>query len=387
MVPGLRFATFERLTNITDIEDGVRYCRQLLASHPDNQLAADARLALNNLLYCAFVCTNNIEYLTEAISVVWDNLNAPDSLSFHFPALLTLLSHISTRLDLLDCREDLDELMQLFPMAANHEHVGLLCQFPVSCQWASTAHRFRHPSTSTAYDCAISSMQALLAFVPTIDTQHSRLVAFRGNFDTLPLDYASHLIRIGRLDQAIETLEGGRVLLWVEIRGLCTSSNKLHSADSRLAEKFASINRDFETLTLTFSPNSNIDSRDGGLEEMDPFGHLVMRQRKLLDDRDNLILQIQALPGFETFLKPPSLDTLRSAPYHGPVIILSGILTSSSFSTTFHPPFFPCPMTSMHARTDCKTNYWRLERTSSQINTRMLYVLYSTSSMSLSAGQ
>jgi len=201
------------------------------------------------------------------------------------------------------------------------------------------------------------------------------------------LDYASHLIRIGRLDQAIETLEGGRVLLWVEIRGLCTSSNKLHSADSRLAEKFASINRDFETLTLTFSPNSNIDSRDGGLEEMDPFGHLVMRQRKLLDDRDNLILQIQALPGFETFLKPPSLDTLRSAPYHGPVIILSGILTSSSFSTTFHPPFFPCPMTSMHARTDCKTNYWRLERTSSQINTRMLYVLYSTSSMSLSAGQ
>ena len=155
-------------------------------------------------------------------------------------------------------------------------------------------------------------MQALLTFVPTIDTQHSRLVAFRGNFDTLPSDYASHLIRIGRLDQAIETLEGGRVLLWVEISGLCTSSNKFHSTDSLLGEKFASINRDLETLTLTFSPNSNIDSRDGGLEEMDPFGHLVMRQRKLLDDRDNHTLQIQALPGFETFLKP--LPWTPSAP-------------------------------------------------------------------------
>jgi hypothetical protein len=49
----------------------------------------------------------------------------------------------------------------------------------------------------------------------------------------------------------------------------------------------------------------------------------MVRQRKLLDDREKLISQIQAVPGLDTFLKPPSFDTLRSASCHGPVIIIN----------------------------------------------------------------
>jgi hypothetical protein len=51
----------------------------------------------------------------------------------------------------------------------------------------------------------------------------------------------------------------------------------------------------------------------------------VVQQQRLLDDREKLILQIQALPGWDTFLKHPgpSFDALRSAASHGPVIIIS----------------------------------------------------------------
>src|SRR5947208_14830712 len=56
---------------------------------------------------------------------------------------------------------------------------------------------------------------------------------------------------------------------------------------------------------------------------MDPYGHSVIRKQKLLDDRKKLITQIQALSGFDTFLKPPSFDTLRSTASHGPVIIIN----------------------------------------------------------------
>src|SRR6266851_6875808 len=56
---------------------------------------------------------------------------------------------------------------------------------------------------------------------------------------------------------------------------------------------------------------------------VDPFGHLVVRQRKFLDDHEKLILQIQALPGLDTFLKPPSVNTLRSATHHRLVIIIN----------------------------------------------------------------
>ena len=56
---------------------------------------------------------------------------------------------------------------------------------------------------------------------------------------------------------------------------------------------------------------------------MDPFGRLVIKQRKLVEERDALISQIQDQPGLEGFLKVPSFATLRSAASHGPVIIIN----------------------------------------------------------------
>jgi CHAT domain-containing protein len=107
------------------------------------------------------------------------------------------------------------------------------------------------------------------------------------------------------------------------MRGLRTSINQIRLVDPHLADDFATINRKLEMLTLDISPNYNADGRDSGIDAMDPFGDVVVRQRKLFDDREKLISQIQALPGFDTFLKPPSFDTLRSAARHGPVIIIN----------------------------------------------------------------
>ena len=56
---------------------------------------------------------------------------------------------------------------------------------------------------------------------------------------------------------------------------------------------------------------------------MDPYGRGVIRKKELLDDREKLITQIQGLSGFDTFLKPPPFDTLRSAASHGPVVIIN----------------------------------------------------------------
>jgi len=67
--------SINRLTDVADIEDGINYCRQLLASYPDHLLTHDARRALANLLRRAFECTNEIEYLNRAISASRDSLN------------------------------------------------------------------------------------------------------------------------------------------------------------------------------------------------------------------------------------------------------------------------------------------------------------------------
>ena len=311
------------LIDIVDIEDRITFCEQLIASYPSSRFARIAHFSLGSLFGRAFECTSEIKYLNRGISITRENINTPGPIHLRDGSLIGLIAFLETRLNLFHSREDLDELMQIYPMVSAHQHVASSQACPMSCYWASIAHRFGHPSASTAYDQAISSIQASLIFAPTLDVQHSRLVAMGDRIKTLPLDYTSYQIHTGRLKEAIETLEQGRALLWSEMRGLRTSIDRLRAVDSHLADKFATVNRDLEKLALIPSLDSNVGGRDDALEGMGPFGGLVMQQRKLLDGRERLISQIQAIPGFDTFLRPFSFNTLHSAASHRPVIIIN----------------------------------------------------------------
>jgi CHAT domain-containing protein len=329
--------SINRIIDWAEVEEAIKYCRLLLASsHPGSTFAHLAGVGLGVLLPRAFYCTNKIEYLDEAILVLRDNFNS----QANFSIIKGLLSSLSIRLKLLCRREDFNEIMQLFPIAVYDERARIPDRFLVSCDWARFARVSGHPSTLVAYDCAISLMQDTLTFAPTLEIQHSRIVEMRDRYENLPLDYASYHVGTGQLRWAIETLERGRALIWSEMRGLRTSIDQIRAADSHLADEFAAVNRDLEMLTLTIPSNSNDGGPDGGFVRMDPFGHLVVKQRKLLDDRNKLISRIQALPGFETFLKSPSFDKLLSAAARGPVIIINHCRWRSDILILLHnsPP-------------------------------------------------
>src|SRR6202012_3148530 len=66
-------------------------------------------------------------------------------------------------------------------------------------------------------------------------------------------------------------------------------------------------------------------------------GHLVLSQRRLLEERKSLISHIQSLPGFEHFLKPPSFDFLNRVTSHGPVIIVNQ--TYTAYSNQYFPSY------------------------------------------------
>jgi len=127
----LCYDAIECLTDIADIEGGVKYCRLLLSSYPDSGLAAMARGALSLLFYRAFECTNQIEYLNEAISAARDHstenttISIRGSLSLHLRLILFLL----TRFDLLQRREDLNELMEVCEMTAKYKNTDFFRRF------------------------------------------------------------------------------------------------------------------------------------------------------------------------------------------------------------------------------------------------------------------
>ncbi|KAH9955983.1 CHAT domain-containing protein [Russula dissimulans] len=219
----------------------------------------------------------------------------------------------------------------------------LTLRLETSDQWASISHRCKHPSTSIAYETAISLMHESLTLAPTLEIQHARLVSMRNIYQKLPLSFASYQVNIGQIENAIETLERGRALLWSEMRGLRTSVDQLRVVNSSLAERIATINRDLEALTTSTSPDPWISSECSGaegLDGMEPIGHLVVKQRNLVEERNKVILQIQALPGFDRFLMAPSFDTLRSAAVHGPIIIINHSVWHSDIIILLHghPP-------------------------------------------------
>ena len=318
------FALFSayRITDMAEIEQAIEPCRLLVASfHPSDPFKPFGFRVLGDLLFRASSFTNNIEYLNEAISILREGLKLRNG--ERVGLVLSLIDSLFIRLDLHCNREDLDEIMQLFQMFADHRCAQSPYRFQYSCRWAQLARIYGHPSTPTAYDHALSLMQESLTFAPTVDIQHSRLVAMRNNYETLPLDCASYHVHTGQLQSAIETLERGRALIWSEMRGLRSSIDQLRASDSDLADKLAAINQDVEVLTLTPAQDNYGDGGEEGVDEMGPFGRLVVRQQRLLDDRDKLILQIRARKGLESFLKPPSFDNLRSAAVRGPIIMIN----------------------------------------------------------------
>ena len=318
---------FQRSDDISDIEESIKYGRQSLnATHSSDPWRSNPLASLRNKLFLAFTKTGEISYLNETITLGYDILELRSAQHAHFHVIQRLVQSLLTREKLLGRREDRHEAIRLISTVIDDQYAREPDRFRLSCQWAIVARNVRHPTTLTAYKTAMSLMQKSLSFAPTVSAQHARLVAMGEDCQTMPLDYASFQIHLGQFEEAIETLEKGRALLWSEMRGLRTPTAQLIEGETPLAKRFAEINKELEALTTSITPSGSPDVECGvaeGRDGTDPFGRLVVKRRKLLEERDALISQIRCRPGLEGSLTAPSFTTLRSAASRGPVIIIN----------------------------------------------------------------
>jgi CHAT domain-containing protein/tetratricopeptide (TPR) repeat protein len=340
---------FKRTDDISDIEESIKYRRlELDATHSSDCYELGKPLAgLSLILLSAFHETGNINYLNESITLSYDMLKLKGSRHLHFCMVKFLVRSLCIRAldswEFNEGREDRHEAIRLISMVINDPYTGEPDRFILSCQWALMARYLNHPTTLTAYKSAMSLMQNSLSFAPTVSTQHSHLIAMGKANLTLPLEYASFQIHSGQFEEAIETLEQGRALLWSEMRGLRAPVAQLIE-DLPLAERFAEINQDLEELTTSDTPSGRPEMEHGvtqGRDSMDPFGRLVVKQQKLVEERNALISQIQGQPGLNGFLMAPPFTTLRSAASRGPVILINHCEWRSDILIIFHKSL-PC---------------------------------------------
>jgi CHAT domain-containing protein len=320
---------------IADVEAAVARSRKLVplqqsSDHWSPSEASELTKIFADLLFEAYQCTKRSNYLDEAITTLraLRHVSAPEVTSSRKRFIIGFMLYhpLLARLQLSFRREDIDELIQLCSELANDNSWEVFTRFEISCSWAVLTRANLHPSASTAYETAMSLLQETLVFCPTLQTQHYRLSLTSRDGGTLPSNYASYQIENGQVEQAIETLERGRALIWSEMRGLRTSTDRLRAADPAIADKFADINQRLESVTMSVAQSDGDGlglSETGTGRREHTIGHLVLTQRRLLDERNSLISHIQSLPDLEDFLKPLSFDVLNSAAACGPVIIIN----------------------------------------------------------------
>ncbi|KAH9053039.1 CHAT domain-containing protein [Lactarius vividus] len=315
---------FSRTNDISDIEESIKYRRRALdATHSSDPWKIISLGFLRNILHSAFEKTGNINYLNESI---W------------------LASSLLTRLRLLRRREDLYEAIRLMSFAIDDQYARESDRFRLSCELAILARLARHPSVLIAYKSAMSLIGKSLSFAPTVSIQHAHLVAMDEYCRRMPLDYASYQIDLGRFEEGVETLEQGRALLWSEMRGLRTPMAQSFKEHSPLAKRFSEINQELEAMTVSITPSGRMEMEDGVAQDRDwtdPFGRLVVKRQKLMEERDALISQIQGLPESAGILKAPSFTSLRSAASRGPVILINHCEWCSDILIIF-PSSLPC---------------------------------------------
>ena len=337
---------FYHTNDTSDIDKSIKYARLSFdATHAnDDRSRIELLGSLHDILFLAFEKLGKITYLDESITVGYDILKFGNHKDKHFAVVQKLAPSLRHREKLCGRIEDCHEAIRLISLVINDPYARELERFRLSCGWAFLARSIHHSTTLTAYKCAMSLMQRSLSFAPTVSVQHAYLVAMGEDCQTMPLGYASYQINLGQFEEAVETLEQGRALIWSGMRGLRAPVCQLIEEDSPLAKRFTETNQEIETLTVSVTPSGRPEIEDSVHQHkdgMDPFGRLVIKRRKLIEERDSLISQIQSQPGLEGFLGAPPFDTLRSAASRGPVIIINHCEWRSDIIIIFHNSL-PC---------------------------------------------
>ncbi|KAI0252006.1 TPR-like protein [Lactifluus subvellereus] len=250
------------------------------------------------------------------------------------PDVSPMLSNFAYGLDFIFSRtgnvEYLEESIALYRSAVEYPFSSARNRLIAAKNWTVTAHDTRHTSALTAYRKALSLLQRVIDLGPTVQTRHE-YISGRDvkHLRSLPMDAASYTIESCAYEEAIEKLEQGRVLLWSGMRSLRTPLDHLCGVDKSLADEFTEISQALEALITTTDVGDFVQTPAGTdddgvtIERKDTFSHTVAKKRRLSKQLEEVILQIQALPGFENFWRPVPFRHLQTAAIGGPVVIIN----------------------------------------------------------------
>ncbi|KAJ7853189.1 hypothetical protein B0H14DRAFT_3655391 [Mycena olivaceomarginata] len=176
--------------------------------------------------------------------------------------------------------------------------VSPLARFQTAKQWATTAHRSHHSSALEAYSITLGLL--------------------------LQLAISTCAIELRTFELAIELLEAGRSIFWAQALHLRTPLDHLANVERELAIKLKELSQQLERASFRDTSQNRFTNTQHQVISIEAE---AARCRQLNEDWEKAIKSVRKLAGFEDFMRPKGIASLRRAALSGPVIIL---LASSS---------------------------------------------------------
>jgi len=163
------------------------------------------------------------------------------------------------------------------------------------------------------YTLAISLIGQVAAHHLTAADKRDALRMIRA----LGVDAAACALNADEPERALELAEHARGVMIGEAFDAHVDLSELRARAPQTARRFEALRNELDTAPVASSPVATLGS------DLDAQAFTVESRFRLGQRWNNLLSEIRGLSGFETFLLPPTADSLASAASAGPVVLLN----------------------------------------------------------------
>lgn len=306
---------FQSQKEQADLDKAIEYTSQAVSLTPQDSPNLPARL--NGLAYSLESrfqqwgkptdLDQSIEYKIQAVSLTpQGHLDLTRWLS-------SLGSAYRSRFNYSSSTEDIQKSLEYFQKATESSFGLPVDKFTAAVLWARTCVIHQPSSALTAYQHAMSLLPEVAWLGSTVNKRYS----YFQNDANIATEVAAAAIKMKNYGLALEWMEESRMVVWKQMLQLRTPLHDLASVNPTLAAELQRVAGDLDSASSPKSLHDYVVTDDHSLEQT------AQQHRRLATQWKVLVEQVQATPGFESFLRPLKAPELVRAAHSGPVVVVN----------------------------------------------------------------